>query len=282
MKIISGKLIAEALLADLKSRISSLPDKPVLVDFLVGSDPVSVAYTKIKSRAAERIGVAFHIAEINSGTSQDGLIESVSRAARDPRTSGIIVQLPLPAGYDRAAVLKAIAPALDIDCIGEENLKLFYAGSPRFIPPAVAAVARILETLNLDLSQKNIAIIGQGELVGRPLTHLLRLKGCKVSTADKKTGDLREFLKDADIVVSAAGQGGLVKAEFLKKHAVVIDAGTSESGGTIIGDVEKAGLESVADYYSPVPGGVGPVTVSMLYSNLLQAHLKKRELSFDR
>lgn len=271
-KIIDGQALAKKYLTELKTAFSRLPAKPLLVDVLVGADPVSLSYVKIKGRTAAKVGVDFEMMTLPESCITAQVVEKIATLARHRSgVSGVIVQLPLPVHISREEVVNAIDPQLDIDCIGQENTKNFYAGRARFVPPAAAAVMLMLESLKMDLKKKSIIVVGQGLLVGKPLTFMLEQMGLPVFSANRDTNDLPGVLKRFDIVVSATGQARLISGGMLKPGAIVIDAGTSESAGAIVGDVETSSVNGVAGWLSPVPGGVGPLTVAMLYKNLLAA-----------
>jgi len=271
-KIIDGQALAKKYITELKTAFSRMPVKPLLVDVLVGHDPVSLSYVKIKAKTALRVGVEFEMMQLPEVCTTKHAVDEISTLKqRLPDAFGVIVQLPLPPHLSREEVVNAIDPRLDIDCIGQENTKSFYEGTARFVPPAAAAVMLMLESLDIDLKKKSIIVVGQGQLVGKPLTFMLEQMGLPVFSANRNTKDLPRVLRRFDIVVSATGQARLIKGDMLKPGAIVIDAGTSESEGAIVGDVETSSVNGVASWLSPVPGGVGPLTVAMLYKNLLVA-----------
>ena len=188
---------------------------------------------------------------------------------------GLIIQLPLPAHLYVHKVLDSVDTTIDVDCLGSATSNLFYAGEkvPGF--PTALACMEIVDSLNLDLKDKKIAVIGQGMLVGKPVTYLLRERGLDVETVTRTTENKDEIIKNADIIISGTGHGKLITGGMIKKGAVLIDAGTSESKGGIVGDVDLESVKDVAGYLSPVPGGVGPVTVGMLLKNVLKVAQSK-------
>lgn len=267
--IIDGKAIALEITNQLKDRVSRLPFKPVFCDLLVGDDAVQRSYVAIKGRVAQSIGLAFSPKEYPLSVSTDELISEIAGLNALPDMSGLIVQLPLPASVNTARVLQAIDPQLDVDCIGEKNNEAFYAHTATFAPPTAAAIMRILDSVNLDYADKQFLVLGQGPLVGRPVTHLLTTRGYRVAVADRSTPNTHELLKSADVVISGVGQAGLVTGQDIKPGSVIIDAGTSETDGGIKGDVDFESVARVAAWVSPVPGGVGPVTVAELLRNVV-------------
>ena len=183
---------------------------------------------------------------------------------------GLIVQLPLPEHLDRQAVLDAIDPKIDVDCTGKINTDLFYHGKAYVEFPTAAAVMEILDNSNDNLAGKKCLVIGYGQLVGRPVSFLLEQRGLKVDVARSKTENILELMKEADVIVSAVGKPKLVAGDKIKPGCIVIDAGTAESDGGIVGDVDFETVKDVAGFVSPVPGGVGPVTVAKLLFNVLK------------
>ncbi len=273
--VIDGREIAKGILDEVKSAVSGLHFKPVFCDILVGSDPVSQSYVNIKAKTAEKCGMDFYPAQFPESISQEDLIKEVVRLNSVKNICGLIVQLPLPEHLSKEAVLEAINPEIDVDCIGEKNLQKFYSGNPKFIPPTAGSILQVLEKNPQGIEGKKILVIGQGFLVGKPVSYLLKAKGLDVSTADKDVKDLGALARQADIIISGTGSPKLIKAEMIKPGSVVIDAGTAESSGQIMGDVDFESVKDVAFAVTPVPGGIGPITVAMLLKNILQVALNK-------
>lgn len=259
--IINGKQIADRILRDLEQQITQLPFQPVLCDVLVGDDQVSLSYVRIKEKMALSVGLGFRLVQLPHSATTNEVVAAMEEIQQDENLCGLIVQLPLPDSVDRTTVLGAINPRIDVDAIGPQTSNL--------TPPTAAAIVEILDSLNLDLSTKQILVIGQGELVGKPVTELLQARGLAVTTADQSVKDLKQLTQTADVIISGTGQGGLLAGDMVKSGSVIIDAGTSESGAGIVGDVDFASVEPVAGAVSPVPGGVGPVTVAKLLENVV-------------
>lgn len=268
--IINGKQIADQILQNLQQKLARLSFQPLLCDVLVGDDPVSLSYVNIKEKTAQSIGLGFRLVQLPEEATTEQIIAALEEAQQDKKLCGLIVQLPLPETVERDKVLGAINPWLDVDVINPHSAELFYQNQNLLTPPTAAAIMEILDQLKLVLSTQNILVIGQGELVGKPVTHLLQQQGYQVSVADRETTDLSQLTKTADVIISGTGQGGLVDGEMIKVGSVIIDAGTSESGAGIVGDVDIASVRTVAAAVSPVPGGVGPVTVAKLLENVVQ------------
>ncbi|HUC88621.1 MAG TPA: bifunctional 5,10-methylenetetrahydrofolate dehydrogenase/5,10-methenyltetrahydrofolate cyclohydrolase [Candidatus Paceibacterota bacterium] len=269
--IINGRKIRDDILAEVKEGIEKLPFTPVFCDVLVGDDPASVQYVNMKAKLAESVGMHFHHAKFSKDISTDDLIEEIEKLNSVPNMCGLIVQLPLPPSLDKDKVLNKIAPSIDVDCLGKDASDRFYNGDISVGYPTAIACMAIIDSLNLDLSGKNIVVFGQGMLVGKPVAHLLRARGLEVSVINRKVENKNELIKNADILISATGQGKYITGPMIKNGCVIIDAGTSESAGGIVGDVDLDSVMGIAGYISPVPGGVGPVTVAMLLKNVLAA-----------
>lgn len=270
MNIIDGKKIRDEILLNVKNEVQALSFTPVFTDILVGSDLISMSYVRMKGRLAESVGIKFHTAEYPSSVNTEDLIAEIKKLNDVPNMCGIIVQLPLPPHIDKNKVLNAIKPDFDVDCLGDVMSSKFYNNEINFSYPTALACMYILDSLSLNLNQKNIVVLGQGMLVGRPVTHILESRNYIVNKIKKDTPNIDILLKNADIIISAIGQGKFIKGAMLKEGVVLIDAGTSEEDGGVVGDVDFESVQNVASLVSPVPGGVGPVTVAMLLKNVLQ------------
>ncbi len=271
MLVIDGKKIAKEILINITQETARLPFVPIFCDVLVGSNPVSAQYVNMKAATAERAGIKFLKAEFPESISTEELVKEIQQIGQTKDLCGLIVQLPLPEHINKTKVLDAINPLVDVDCIGSVNKKLFYSNEAVLKYPTAEAILRLLDSANLNFSEKKFLVIGQGQLVGLPVAHLLQQRRLNVKTATSLTENLNEMLQQADVVVSAAGRPGLVVGQNLKPGAVIIDAGTAEAtSGGIVGDVDFSSASKVAGFISPVPGGVGPVTVACLLENVLQ------------
>ncbi len=283
MTIIDGKKIRDEILKKVKTEVKELPFKPVFCDVLVGNDPASLQYVQMKGRMAESVGISFHKANFSVSITTEKLIEEIKILNKVQNMCGIIVQLPLPEHIDKQAVLDAIDSRLDVDCLGIVASEKFYSaclsgrqgGSALGFPTALACMA-LLDSINLDLKDRKIVVLGRGLLVGKPVTALLKFRGLNPIVIRSKTENKEELIKEADIIISGIGKGKYITGNMIKQGAILIDAGTSEDSGplnaqrSIVGDVDFESVKNVAEYISPVPGGVGPVTVAMLLNNVLQ------------
>lgn len=272
--IIDGKKIRNEILESVKEGVARLSFTPVFCDVLVGNDPVSMQYINMKAKTAESVGIHFHHAEFREDITTEELVLEIRKLNKVTFMCGLIVQLPLPSHIDRSLVLDAIDPSIDVDCLGKSASDIFYSGDINIGYPTALSCMAIIDSVVSDLSGKNIVVIGQGMLVGKPVAHLLRMRGLEVNIVIRTTDNKEDIIKTADLIISATGQGKLINGAMIKKDSIVIDAGTSESNGGIIGDVELDSVKDIASYVSPVPGGVGPVTVAMLLQNVLKVAQK--------
>jgi methylenetetrahydrofolate dehydrogenase (NADP+)/methenyltetrahydrofolate cyclohydrolase len=273
--IIDGRKIKDEMLEEVKKEVLSLPFSPIFCDILVGNNTVSASYVKIKSKFAEQVEIKFRTVELPESISNEELIEEIENLNKVPHMCGIIIQLPLPEHIDRQKVLDAISPKLDVDCLGTINSENFYHNTGEISYPTALACVRVLDSLNVDLKSLKILMLGQGRLVGLPVTHLLKSKGLEVDVINSRTPNKEELIKNADVIISAIGQAKFIKGDMIKEGAIIIDAGTSEDNGAVVGDVDLESVMGVASFVSPTPGGVGPVTVAMLLSNVLQVAKNK-------
>lgn len=275
MEIINGRKIKEEILEEVKKEVEKLNFSPLFCDILVGNDEVSASYVRLKGKTAEEVGIKFRTAQFSDSITTEELIEEIENLNRVPHMCGIIVQLPLPDHIDRKKILDAISPELDVDCLGQINAENFYNNEGTIAYPTALACMKIIDSLKIDLSFKKILMIGQGTLVGRPVTHLLRDRGLNITTVDSKTENKDGLMKEADLIITAIGKAKYLKGDMIKDGVIVIDAGTSEDNGAVVGDVDIETMEK-ASFVSKTPGGVGPVTVAMLLKNVIEVAKNKK------
>ncbi|MBP7805185.1 MAG: bifunctional 5,10-methylenetetrahydrofolate dehydrogenase/5,10-methenyltetrahydrofolate cyclohydrolase [Candidatus Pacebacteria bacterium] len=269
MEIIDGRAVRDSILAKVEKRIRALPFKPIFCDVLVGDNDVAAQYVRMKERTAESIGLKV-VHGVYPGTiTTEELITELKRLSALPNMAGLIVQLPLPQGLDTRAVLDAISPNVDVDATSTISSDLFYKNEASYLFPTAAASVTLLDSYVPDLKGKKIVVVGKGMLVGKPVAHLLKSRGLDVTSVDRDTPNPEEIFKSADVILSGVGKAKLLNGNNVKKGVVIIDAGTSESNGAIVGDVDRETVEPLAAAISPVPGGVGPVTVAMLMQNVV-------------
>ena len=278
MNIIDGKKIRDEILEKVKEEVAMLPFKPIFCDVLVGEDPSSVQYVQMKERTAEAVGISFYPANFSASITTDDLVREINVLNNMKDMCGIIIQLPLPGHIDRDRVLNSIDSRLDVDCLGKVGSEKFYnnydSENGLSFPTALACMA-VLDSLNLDLKEKKIIVLGQGMLVGSPVTALLRFRNLSPIPIASQTENKEALIKQADVIISGIGKGKYITGEMIKEGVVLIDAGTSEIESGIVGDVDLESVKGVAGYVSPVPGGVGPVTVAMLLNNVLKVARRK-------
>ncbi|MBT4943835.1 MAG: bifunctional 5,10-methylenetetrahydrofolate dehydrogenase/5,10-methenyltetrahydrofolate cyclohydrolase [Chloroflexi bacterium] len=285
-RIIDGKEVAAKVHEEVTAGVAEFKEQhgaiPGLTVVLVGDDPASLSYVKGKERACEKVGIATETILRDSSITQEELIWIVKRLNTDPAVNGILVQLPLPKHLDEDAVIHAIDPMKDVDGLHPENAGLLMLGQPRFAPATPLGVQRMLVQENVDMNGAQVVIVGRSKLVGMPLTALLLQKGIgansTVTVCHTGTKNMAAETRRADVLIAAAGFPGAVTADMVKPGAVVIDVGVSrvedstrKRGYRLTGDVEFEGALEVASAITPVPGGVGPMTIAMLLVNVLQA-----------
>ncbi len=275
---IDGKALAAEQFAALRARIQALQKPPRLV--VVASDGASESsFIRAKRAAGTKIGVAVDVVTFAEDVSIGGM-RSILNAVVKSGADGIVVQLPMPNQLDqsRHALLQVIPEDLDVDCISERWLGRLMSGrmtltlkrgQATLLPPVVGALATIIEKENIVLAGKRIVVVGWGDLVGKPVAIWLISQGATVSVATKTEQNLKNLVGHADILVSGAGQPGLITGEMIAEGAIIFDAGTSEASGAVVGDVDVKSAEARSSLYTPVPGGIGPLTVSALYANLV-------------
>jgi len=251
---------------------------PGLGVLLVGDDPASAIYVRMKTAACDRAG--FHSEQVNlpADASQEDVLAAVERFNADPRIHGILVQLPLPPHVDEDTVVRAVDPAKDADGLHPDNVARLAMGLPKVLPCTPAGVMELLRREGVELSGREAVVVGRSNLVGRPVARLLLLANATVTTAHSRTADLAAVTRRADVLVLAAGSPGLVSGDMVKPGATVIDVGTNRlppaaPGGKdrLVGDADRESIAAVAGLLSPVPGGVGPMTIAMLLRNTLDA-----------
>src|SRR5688572_4441791 len=273
--LLDGKSLAASLRAAQKSAVDSLAARgvrPGLAAILVGDDAASRVYVRNKARACEETGVRSEIHEFAEQVSENELLERIARLNADRAVHGILVQLPLPGRLDANRVLAAVSPAKDVDGFHAANLGALLQGRPGFVPGTPGGVMRLLEHAGVTLAGRRAVIVGRSTIVGKPLALLLLQKDATVTICHSKTRDLAAITRQADILIAAVGRAKLVTAEMVKPGACVIDVGINRlPDGKLAGDVDFAAVREVAGSITPVPGGVGPMTVAMLIVNTVKA-----------
>ncbi len=275
-ELINGKELAEKMQAEIAIKVSELKTKsisPGLVVLLVGENPASQVYVRNKERSAKSIGIHSKVERYPSTISEETLLAEIEKYNQDPNFHGILVQLPLPKHIDEEKVLLAIDPKKDVDGFHPMNLGRLLAGNPDKIPCTPYGIMKMFAAYDINLAGKRALVIGRSNIVGKPMAQLLLMADATVTIAHSKTANLVELAKEADILVVAIGRGHFVTKEFIKPGAVVIDVGMNrDEHGKLIGDVKFDEVEPLASYITPVPKGVGPMTITMLmYQTVLAA-----------
>lgn len=272
--IIDGKALAEEIKTELKNKISGFARAPELAIIMVGNDYASDVYVRNKQKAAANVGIVSHFHHLDEDINEEELLKIIDRLNNDDDVNGIIVQLPLPQHLDTHRIINAISPLKDVDGFHPLNTgKLQNNENPYFVAATPLGIIKLLHTVCSDLSGKNAVIIGESLIVGRPLATLLLNNGCTVSITHSQTQNITYYTQNADIVISACGVPNLVKSEWIKEGAILIDVGINRlENGKICGDIDFADVNDKAGAITPVPGGVGPMTVAMLLKNTVDAY----------
>jgi len=269
---IDGKHVAKATLMALRSRIDALSRPPGIAVVRVGEDPASKVYVGRKTARAERLGFRHEEVHLDGSVSQGELETEIDRLNADNEIDGILVQLPLPSGLDATAILDRIDPAKDVDGFHPDNAGRLSQGRPRFVPCTPFGVMELLKHSGVSLAGKRAVVVGRSNIVGRPMNMLLEQANATVTVAHSRTQNLPALLAEADIVVAAVGRPHFVKGDWLKPGAVVIDVGINRlDDGRLVGDVDTDSAVSRVAAITPVPGGVGPMTIAMLMANTVKA-----------
>jgi methylenetetrahydrofolate dehydrogenase (NADP+)/methenyltetrahydrofolate cyclohydrolase len=274
-RLIDGRAHARAIREELKRAVAAHPDQrpPGITVIQVGDDPASTTYVGGKQKAAEEVGFASSVEHLHDVTQQQ-LHDCIKALAQDDRIDGILVQMPLPSGLNPDPALEQIPPDKDVDGLHPYNAGRLAQGNPTFIPATPLGVLELLRRERLDVTGKRVVIVGRSRLVGRPLALLLLQNHATVTIAHSKTPDLPSITRGADILIAATGKPRLITADHVKPGAVVIDIGITRDPqtGKLKGDVDRASVEPIASALTPVPGGVGPMTVAMLLVNTYRAY----------
>ncbi len=269
--VLDGKGVSEKRLERLRETIDESGLHPRLATVLVGDDPASALYVRMKHQACERV----HIGSINVTLPSDAtttrVVETVRRLNEDPEINGILVQLPLPEGIDEEAVIAAVSPAKDVDGFHPCNLGRLFSGRPRFAPCTPAGIMTLLEEYGIDPAGRRAVVIGRSIDVGRPMAALLLNADATVTICHSRTADLPAVAREADILVAAVGRPRFVTSDMVHEGVVVVDVGTNRVDGKLVGDVDFEAVRERAGAITPVPGGVGPMTIATLMENTFAA-----------
>ncbi len=273
--LLNGKKIAQEIRNEIKKEIMKTKKKPHLAVVLVGKNPASQVYVHHKEQACEEVGIKFSLHRLPEKISQKKLLSSVESLGKDKKIDAILIQLPLPKKIKEEEIINTIPPEKDVDGFHPINIGKLAKGLECFSPATPSGIIRLLEEYKIEISGKNVVIVGRSNIVGKPLALMFLQKNATVTVCHSKTISLENFTKKADILVSAVGKPNIIKADMIKKGVVLIDVGINRlSSGKLVGDVDFAGCQKKASAITPVPGGVGPMTIAMLLENCLKTKKK--------
>ena len=268
--ILDGKKLRDELLVQYKEKIKEEKLNITLAIILVGNNEASKLYIKNKEKYCTEVGIKVDKYLLDEDTSEEVLINLIKDLNEDEKVTGIILQSPVPGGIDFDKCSGMILPSKDVDGFSKDNVYNLYLNKKSILPCTVKGIIKLLEYYNIEINGKNVAIIGRGNIVGKPLAMALENRNATVSLLHSKTKDLKMFTKDADIVVVACGIPKLLKKDMIKECSVVIDVGISRVDGKIVGDIDFDNIKDIATFVTPNPGGVGPMTVAMIIDNLIE------------
>lgn len=279
-KILDGKQIAKEYRQGLQVQVEALKERgftPKLSVILVGNDGASQSYVKSKKKAAEKIGMISEIVHLDKSTSEEDVLKELDRLNNDDSVSGILVQVPLPKQVSEQKVLESINPDKDVDGFHPSNIGKLYIDEQTFVPCTPLGIMEILKHADINLEGKHAVVIGRSHIVGQPVSKLLLQQNATVTILHSRSKEMSKHLKDADVIVSAVGKPGLVTKDVVKEGAVIVDVGnTPDENGKLKGDVEYEEVKEIAGAITPVPGGVGPLTITMVLNNTLIAEKMRR------
>lgn len=283
-RLLDGKAIAQQIQSELREKVSEFVSEqgfiPTLAAVLVGDDPASQVYVRNKQLACERVGIASQLHRLAADTAEEQLLELVGRLNRQTEIHGILVQLPLPRSIQTTRVLDSVHPFKDVDAFHPENVGLLSQGRPRFLPCTPHGVLQVLHRERIPVAGQHVVIVGRSDIVGKPLAMLLQAKesslapdmaNATVTVCHSQTRDLAAYTRQADILIAAVGRARFITGEMVRPGAVVIDVGINRTERGLAGDVDAESVSRVASAITPVPGGIGPLTVTMLLANTLRA-----------
>ncbi|MCM3715241.1 bifunctional methylenetetrahydrofolate dehydrogenase/methenyltetrahydrofolate cyclohydrolase FolD [Halalkalibacter oceani] len=277
-KLLNGKELAQKKREQLKSDVEALTEhhrQPGLAVILVGEDPASTTYVRSKQKACEQAGIYSVLIKKDDTISEEELLAEIDRLNEDPKIDGILVQLPIPKHISEQAVIERIHPDKDVDGFHPINIGKMMTGEETFLPCTPYGVVEMLKEAKIEIAGKHAVIVGRSNIVGKPVGQLLLNENATVTYCHSRTKNLREMTKQADILIVAIGRPNFIEAADVKPGAVVVDVGINRVDGKLCGDVDFEGVKEVASHLTPVPGGVGPMTITMLLENTVQSARKR-------
>jgi len=278
-KIIDGKKVAEKIRNELKEKIKELDVKPGLAVVLVGDDPASQIYVNMKEKKCNEVGIYSKKILLEKSIDEVSLLNVVDELNQDQKIHGMLVQLPLPKHIPEQLIINAILPHKDADGFNPINMGNLLTGDNAIVPATPKGVLKLLDSTGVNLEGKHAVVVGRSNIVGKPISILLQQRNATVTMCHSKSKPLEKYTKEADVLIVAAGKPKLINGKMVKKGAVVIDVGTNRVDGKLVGDVDFDSVKQVASHISPVPGGVGPMTIACLLENTLEClELQKKRL----
>jgi len=282
-KIIDGKEMASQFRLEMKTEVNQLAQEgivPGLAVIIIGEDPASVSYVKAKIKACEEIGIYSRAIRLPQSTTEEDLLNHIDQLNKDEKIHGILVQLPLPKHISEKAVIDSISPEKDVDGFHPQNVGNMVIGDECYLPCTPHGIVKMIKSTGTELSGKNVVVIGRSNIVGKPVSLLLLQENATVTICHSRTTNLIEHTKKADILVVAVGIAGFIGAEHVSEGTVVIDVGVNRNEqGKLVGDVRFEEVAKIASYITPVPGGVGPMTITMLLFNTIESAKKHVKLA---
>lgn len=276
MKIIDGKEIAKEIRENLKKEITDNNLKPGLAIIMVGNNPASEIYVRNKRKACAEVGIKEELYQFAENTSEEEILNCIIKLNNDESINGIMVQSPLPNHLDEDKIMNYIVPEKDVDGFGISSLGYLASNEEKFISATPYGIIKLLEHENISLAGKNVVIVGRSKIVGRPLALAMLNRDATVTIAHSKTKNLKDITKEADILVVAIGKANFINEDYIKQEAIVIDVGINRVDGKVIGDVDFESCSKKASHITPVPGGVGPMTIAMLLTNVVESFKRSK------
>ena len=272
--LLDGKALSDKIKEELAKKVKGYLVKPCLAVIQIGNDEASNIYIKAKEKACDRIGINFIRVKFESDVNEQEVINKIVELNNDNYVNGILLQLPIPPKFNQYKLLNLINKNKDVDGLTDINAGLLFKGNNNLVPCTPLGIINLLKEYNIEISGKHAVVIGRSNLVGKPLAMLLLQNGATVTICHSKTVNLKEFTKQADILISAVGKKDLITKDMVKDGVVVVDVGMNRVDGKLYGDVDFENIKDIASYITPVPGGVGPMTVAMLLSNVVKNYEK--------
>ena len=272
--LLDGKALSDKIKEELAKKVKGYLVKPCLAVIQIGNDEASNIYIKAKEKACDRIGINFIRVKFESDVNEQEVINKIVELNNDNYVNGILLQLPIPPKFNQYKLLNLINKNKDVDGLTDINAGLLFKGNNNLVPCTPLGIINLLKEYNIEISGKHAVVIGRSNLVGKPLAMLLLQNGATVTLCHSKTVNLKEFTKQADILISAVGKKDLITKDMVKEGVVVVDVGMNRVDGKLYGDVDFENIKDIASYITPVPGGVGPMTVAMLLSNVVKNYEK--------